>query len=57
MEWICGVCGYVYDGEDFTAEGNNYRCPLCDHGKEEFTFRNITAELEFATNEVTKDMK
>lgn len=53
MEWICSICGYVYDGDDFKKEPNDYRCPLCDHGKEDFAFRNIDAELQRATNEVT----
>ncbi len=54
MEWICNVCGYVYDGDDFKLEAEDYRCPLCDHGKADFSYRNMEAELQLATNEVTQ---
>ena len=40
-KWVCTVCGYVYD----TAENDNvkfedlpddYTCPLCSVGKDQF---------------------
>ena len=31
--WTCSVCGYVYEGEDMPED---YECPLCHHGKEDF---------------------
>ncbi len=31
--WVCQVCGYVYEGSDLP---NDYICPLCKHGKEDF---------------------
>ena len=31
--WICRVCGYVYEGAEMP---DDYTCPLCKHGKEEF---------------------
>lgn len=31
--WTCSVCGYVYEGEEMP---DNYICPLCKHGKEDF---------------------
>ncbi len=41
MKYICNVCGYVYDEE---VEGvlwtdllEDYVCPLCAVGKEEFS--------------------
>lgn len=41
MKYICNVCGYIYDEE---AEGKkweelpeDYECPLCGVGKEEFS--------------------
>lgn len=27
--WVCSVCGYVYDGNDFEAESEDYTCPIC----------------------------
>lgn len=40
MKYICKVCGYVYDesveGEKFEELPNEYECPLCGVGKEEF---------------------
>ena len=31
--WTCSVCGYVYEGEDMP---DDFECPLCHHGKEDF---------------------
>lgn len=31
--WVCRVCGYIYEGEEVPED---YRCPLCNHGKEDF---------------------
>ena len=31
--WTCSVCGYVYEGEEMP---DDYKCPLCKHGKEDF---------------------
>ena len=31
--WACSVCGYVYEGEELP---DDYICPLCKHGKEDF---------------------
>ena len=39
MTWMCSICGYTYDGEDFTKEADDYLCPLCDSGKENFQQR------------------
>ena len=40
MKYICKVCGYVYDesveGKKFEELPNEYECPLCGVGKEEF---------------------
>ena len=40
MKYICKVCGYVYDddaeGTVFTELGDDYACPLCGVGKDEF---------------------
>ena len=32
-QWVCKVCGYVYEG-DFLPD--DFECPLCKHGVEEF---------------------
>lgn len=31
--WTCSVCGYVYEGENLP---DDYICPLCKHGKNDF---------------------
>lgn len=31
--WVCQVCGYVYEGEELP---DDFVCPLCYHGKEDF---------------------
>lgn len=31
--WVCSVCGHVYEGEELPED---YVCPLCRHGKEDF---------------------
>lgn len=31
--WTCQVCGYVYEGD---VVPDDYECPLCHHGKEDF---------------------
>lgn len=31
--WVCKICGYVYEGEELP---DDFICPLCKHGKEDF---------------------
>ena len=31
--WVCKICGYVYEGEDLPED---FVCPLCKHGAEDF---------------------
>lgn len=31
--WTCSVCGYVYEGDEVP---DDFICPLCHHGKEDF---------------------
>ena len=31
--WVCKVCGYVYEGENIP---DDFVCPWCKHGKEDF---------------------
>lgn len=52
MEWICSVCGYVYEGEDFSKEGEDFICPLCDAKKEEFLERDYHGEVKEAIKEL-----
>jgi rubrerythrin len=32
--WVCSVCGYVYEGDEVP---DDFICPLCNHGKEDFS--------------------
>lgn len=35
--YVCTVCGYEYDGEiPFEDLPEDYECPICGAGKEEF---------------------
>lgn len=40
MKYVCQVCGYVYDeeveGVNWEDLGNDYKCPLCGVGKDDF---------------------
>lgn len=56
-EWICSICGYVYDGEDILKEDDDFCCPLCDADKKEFKERNIEQEIIEATNEMLEKDK
>ena len=31
--WVCSVCGHVHEGEELPED---YICPLCKHGREDF---------------------
>ena len=40
-KWVCTVCGYVYDtaendGVKFEDLPDDYVCPLCSVGKDQF---------------------
>ena len=36
-KWVCGICGYVYDGETpFEELGEDFKCPICKQPKEVF---------------------
>ena len=49
MKYVCGVCGYVYDeevgvpeagiapGTKFADLPEDFECPLCGVGKDEFS--------------------
>ena len=40
MKYVCQVCGYVYDEEAegalFNDLADDYECPLCAVGKDQF---------------------
>ena len=40
MKYVCQVCGYVYDeeveGVNWEDLGDDYECPLCGVGKDDF---------------------
>ena len=40
MKYVCTVCGYVYDeeaeGVAFSDLPEDYECPLCSVGKDQF---------------------
>lgn len=38
--WRCKVCGYVHEGADLPED---FRCPLCKHGPEDFEYFDETA--------------
>jgi len=31
--WVCAVCGYIYEGDEVPED---FICPICKHGKEDF---------------------
>ena len=33
MKWVCTVCGYVYEGDEFPED---YECPICGVGPDQF---------------------
>lgn len=36
-KWICGICGYVYDGEPpFEELSEDFKCPICKQPKDVF---------------------
>ncbi|MBR1983296.1 MAG: rubredoxin [Clostridia bacterium] len=41
MKYVCDVCGYVYDeeveGTPFSELPEDYACPLCGVGKDQFS--------------------
>ncbi|MBQ7925325.1 MAG: flavin reductase [Lachnospiraceae bacterium] len=37
--WTCSICGYVYEGDEVPED---FLCPLCNHGKEDFVLTGGT---------------
>lgn len=42
-QWVCSVCGYVYEGDEVP---DDFICPLCNHGKEDFVLSKEEAKKE-----------
>ena len=41
-QWVCSVCGYVYDGEvPFEKLPDDWTCPLCGVGKDLFVEKEV----------------
>ena len=41
-KYVCNVCGYEYDGSvPFAELPDDYVCPVCGAGKEEFTEEEV----------------
>lgn len=49
-QWVCNVCGYIYDGDQLPA---GFTCPLCGVGADQFTKRNVEAEPSNAPQKST----
>lgn len=38
--WVCGVCGYIYDGDTpFEELPDTYQCPICKVTKDKFEYK------------------
>ena len=37
--WVCRICGYVYEGEKIP---DDFICPICKHGVDDFEWREAT---------------
>jgi len=44
--WVCSVCGYVYEGEEVP---DDFICPICNHGKEDFVLAAAAAVAPTST--------
>ncbi len=45
--WTCSVCGYVYEGDPVP---DDFICPICHHGKEDFVLNGGSAPATVATS-------
>ena len=39
--WVCKVCGYFHEGSELSED---FTCPLCNHGRDEFEYVPPAAE-------------
>lgn len=49
--WVCSVCGYVYEGDEVPED---FLCPLCKHGKDDFVPQEDAPAPEKAANAPVK---
>ena len=49
--WVCSVCGYVYEGDEVPED---FLCPLCRHGKQDFVLQEIASVPENAEKALEK---
>lgn len=47
--WTCRICGHVYEGDEMP---DDYICPLCKHGKEDFVLNESTGEKTWASEHI-----
>ena len=54
VAWKCAICGYIYDGEQIP---DDYICPICKHGAEDFepVYTYLTNEEEANGVEVPRE--
>jgi len=42
--WRCKVCGYIHEGDTLP---DDFRCPLCKHGPEDFEYFDETVQTKY----------
>lgn len=47
--WTCRICGHVYEGDEMP---DDYICPLCKHGKEDFVLNESSGEKTWAAEHI-----
>ncbi len=52
--WKCNICGHVYEGEKLPED---YLCPLCKHGPEDFTYFEDKGDAPVAKTETVSGGK
>ena len=35
-QWVCKICGYVYEGDELPAD---FKCPICGAGTDQFELK------------------
>lgn len=41
-QWVCTVCGYIYDGDTpFEELPDDYKCPVCNQPKSKFVKKDV----------------
>ena len=47
--WVCSICGYVHEGEELP---DDFICPLCHHGKDDFIYSIQSDEKVWAAEHI-----